>query len=234
MPGSRFRAEIAQELSKAKCVVVLWSRHSIESDWVIDEAEDAKRRNVLVQALLENLEPPHGFRQIQSGSLLSWKGGHNDPVLLPLLSGISRFTSDVRSTPQHNAESGSAPDVHGGSPENPATPGVGLKTRILLTCFGAFFGFWVAMLIVGKMSTADWQSLGISIPEDTYDDQGRLIGMGTEVVIGRFVLIVVGIGTILSWFASLPLAKWFAQRGAKLALGQRSEPTTGRTGRPEL
>src|SRR5688500_8518257 len=71
--GSRFRAEIANELQSAKCVVVLWSVASIQSDWVIDEAEDGKGRRVLVQAILDDVQPPHGFRGIQCADLTTWK-----------------------------------------------------------------------------------------------------------------------------------------------------------------
>ena len=47
--GTRFRSEITRQLQAAKCVVVLWSQASIESDWVIDEAQDGKDRGVLVR-----------------------------------------------------------------------------------------------------------------------------------------------------------------------------------------
>jgi hypothetical protein len=68
--GDRYRSKIAEQLRSAKCVVVLWSQQSIESDWVIDEAEDGKRRGVLVQALIDDVSPPHGFRQIQAAKLI--------------------------------------------------------------------------------------------------------------------------------------------------------------------
>lgn len=33
-PGFNFREVIGEALAEAKCVIVLWSRISIESDWV--------------------------------------------------------------------------------------------------------------------------------------------------------------------------------------------------------
>ena len=65
LPGTHFRTEIARQLQSAKSVGVLWSHHAIESDWVVDEAEDGRRRSQLVQALIDDVQPPHGFRQIQ-------------------------------------------------------------------------------------------------------------------------------------------------------------------------
>lgn len=75
--GDRFRSKLDEQLRLARCVVVLWSRQSIESDWVIDEAEDGKKRKTLVQALIEEVQPPHGFRQIQAARLIDGTGGYS-------------------------------------------------------------------------------------------------------------------------------------------------------------
>ena len=72
--GDRYRSKIAEELRAARCVVVLWSAASIESDWVIDEAEEGKKRNILAQALIEDVLPPHGFRQLHAPRLIDWDG----------------------------------------------------------------------------------------------------------------------------------------------------------------
>ena len=42
LAGRDFRAAIKAELEEAGCIVVLWSKHSIESDFVIDEANFAR------------------------------------------------------------------------------------------------------------------------------------------------------------------------------------------------
>lgn len=41
--GDAYRKVIAQKLAVAKCVVVLWSKRSVESDFVLDEAGRAQR-----------------------------------------------------------------------------------------------------------------------------------------------------------------------------------------------
>jgi hypothetical protein len=46
--GKTWRETIGRALNDARCVVVLWSKTSIESGWVQEEADDAKRRGVLV------------------------------------------------------------------------------------------------------------------------------------------------------------------------------------------
>jgi hypothetical protein len=76
-PGQRFRSEISKQLGSARCVVVLWSAASVESDWVVDEAEDGRKRGILVQAVIEQVSPPHGFRQIEAARLIDWTGERN-------------------------------------------------------------------------------------------------------------------------------------------------------------
>src|SRR4051794_13785894 len=91
--GSRFRAEISRQLQLAKCVLVLWSEESIQSDWVIDEAQDGQDRGVLVQALLDAVQPPHGFRGIQWVDLADWSGDTQAEEVVKMSEGISRFVT---------------------------------------------------------------------------------------------------------------------------------------------
>ena len=64
--GSRFSKDIDAALRRADLVVVLWSKRSIESSWVHDEAAYGRDKSRLVPVLVENVEPPLGFRQYQS------------------------------------------------------------------------------------------------------------------------------------------------------------------------
>jgi hypothetical protein len=67
--GKSWRTWIGRALEGARCVVVAWTRSSVESEWVIAEAEEARRRGVLVPVLLDRVDPPLGFRQIQAADL---------------------------------------------------------------------------------------------------------------------------------------------------------------------
>jgi hypothetical protein len=42
-PAEEWREVIRTELDTASCVVVLWSSHSVESRWILEEAEEAQR-----------------------------------------------------------------------------------------------------------------------------------------------------------------------------------------------
>lgn len=67
--GKTWRSWIGKALEETRCVVVAWTRSSVESEWVTAEAEEARRRGVLVPILLDRVDPPFGFRHIQAADL---------------------------------------------------------------------------------------------------------------------------------------------------------------------
>lgn len=72
-PGESWRSYIKKRLDESRCVLVLWSHLSITSEWVIAEADEAKRRGILVPALLDAVEPPFGLSHIHAADLSDWK-----------------------------------------------------------------------------------------------------------------------------------------------------------------
>ena len=72
--GQAFDQAIERELETAKSVVVLWSRHSIASEWVKNEAAVASERGVLVPATIESVKLPLEFRRKQTADLTGWNG----------------------------------------------------------------------------------------------------------------------------------------------------------------
>ena len=83
--GKTWQSYIGQALSDARLVIVAWSHHSITSDWVIEEANDAKERGCLVPVLLDPVKPPLGFRGIQAADLTDWKPGQYSPYFDQLI-----------------------------------------------------------------------------------------------------------------------------------------------------
>jgi hypothetical protein len=90
LPGDRFAKEIDAVIGKAKAAVVLWSKASIESDWVIAEATEAKKRKIFLPALIETVEPPLYFRGDHAVDLTTWDGDAESDLLAPLLAAIER------------------------------------------------------------------------------------------------------------------------------------------------
>ncbi len=72
--GAQFAKSIRAALESADVVVVVWSKASIESDWVADEAAQGRDRKRLVPLSLDGSRPPLGFRQYQTIDLASWRG----------------------------------------------------------------------------------------------------------------------------------------------------------------
>jgi hypothetical protein len=86
--GASWRDHIAEALQTAACVVVVWSRHSVSSAWVIEEAEDGQHRGKLIPVLLEPVDPPIGFRGIQAADLTDWKPDRSTPQFAQLVQDV--------------------------------------------------------------------------------------------------------------------------------------------------
>ena len=56
-----------------KSVLVVWTNSSIDSEWVIEEAQDGKERDILFPVFLDKVKAPRGFR-LRHGAELS-EGG---------------------------------------------------------------------------------------------------------------------------------------------------------------
>ena len=88
--GSRFTAEIDRELKGADAVVVIWTKSSVESPWVQDEAAEGRDNGRLVPVLLGTDKPPLGFRQFQSIDFGNWNGEADPPGLDALIRAIAQ------------------------------------------------------------------------------------------------------------------------------------------------
>ena len=86
--GQNFHQVIEQALTAAKCVIVIWTRESIQSEWVLNEASDARKRDRLLPVLLEPVTPPLEFRHLQTADLSDWKGDSADPQFTGLHKGL--------------------------------------------------------------------------------------------------------------------------------------------------
>lgn len=73
--GKSFDRVIEEEIAKARCVIVLWSATSVGKEWVRNEADDAKSRDILVPVFLDNVKAPLAFRMLNGANLSSWQPG---------------------------------------------------------------------------------------------------------------------------------------------------------------
>lgn len=89
--GEQFPRRIQEAVAASRCVVVLWSRHSVESNWVVAEASEGWERRVLAPVMLDDSQPPMPFRQTQSHVLSQWHGEAGRATLLALIEDIQRI-----------------------------------------------------------------------------------------------------------------------------------------------
>jgi TolB-like protein/Flp pilus assembly protein TadD len=97
--GERFSQVIGAALESARAVVVLWSRTSIESRWVQDEASHGAREGRLVPLSVEGARPPLGFRQFHTIRLSGSTPSAGSPEVLQLLEAVAAL-HDVPVTPR--------------------------------------------------------------------------------------------------------------------------------------
>ena len=85
MVKQRFVDEIAEELGRARCVVVLWSERSRVKDTVVDEVKLAQRRGpTIVSVSLDGAEPAYGFGGYSTTGLSGWDGSEEHPAYAAL------------------------------------------------------------------------------------------------------------------------------------------------------
>jgi TIR domain-containing protein len=92
--GKDWRTMLEAALANMRCMVVLWSKSSIKSDWVKEEAEEGRTQGKLVPILIESVRPPVGFRAIQAADLIDWDGSKNFPGFIQLTSALQSILGD--------------------------------------------------------------------------------------------------------------------------------------------
>ena len=91
--GERWREHIENQLNACSVLVVLWSKSSVKSDYVKEEADVAKDHGKLVPVMVTKCELPYGFRSYQTLDLTSWRGDTNTPKWRRLIEDIQRRIS---------------------------------------------------------------------------------------------------------------------------------------------
>ena len=89
--GVHYLSETETKLKAAKAVVVLWSKTSITSHWVADEAAAGRDDGRLAALSFDGSMPPLGFRQFQVTDFSGWKGGLDEAPFRSLLKGLERI-----------------------------------------------------------------------------------------------------------------------------------------------
>lgn len=83
--GEEFSTEIEAALDRADVVLVAWSKDSVKSRWVRDEASIGGDSGRLVPITIDDSAPPLGFRQFHTFDFNRWRGSLKDPRVAELL-----------------------------------------------------------------------------------------------------------------------------------------------------
>jgi membrane-associated phospholipid phosphatase len=150
--GRNFDQVIEEALNAAKVVIVLWSRGSVQSRWVLNEAEEAAARNILVPVFIEQkVRIPLAFRRIQAANLVGWDGSQEAPAFHDLVATLAqRIGGRSESTgPQPVSE---LPVDHG-LPSSPPSPPVWSPRPPLLYRRTGLTGLLIAVFVVNLVET---------------------------------------------------------------------------------
>lgn len=98
-PGPSFDREIETAINDARCIVVVWSASSVDSEWVRSEVEEGARRGILIPAIFDGVMPPLAYRRRQSVDLTDWPSAGADEYS-KLLVGIRATLDGVAPEPR--------------------------------------------------------------------------------------------------------------------------------------
>jgi hypothetical protein len=88
LPGDEFGDLVVKEIASSKCVIVVWSEHSVRSDWVYGEADEARRTKKLVPVIKDEVQLPTAFRKIHAANFSQWDPQTGSPEFAILLDAI--------------------------------------------------------------------------------------------------------------------------------------------------
>ncbi len=92
--GGSFNQVIRQQLGAAKCVIIVWSQQSVESEWVQAEASEAKKQDKYLPIKINDCDIPLGFAQRTYQSLVDWDPGVEHTGFSQLLKDIERLVKN--------------------------------------------------------------------------------------------------------------------------------------------
>lgn len=100
--GAAFAKSIESALERCDAVIVVWSKASVASDWVLDEAGQGRDLRKLVAVTLDGTLPPLGFRQYHAVNLSGWRTGKDNTAI----DAIVRSVTAAQQRPASGASAG--------------------------------------------------------------------------------------------------------------------------------
>lgn len=193
--GRTWRRMLETALRDMRCMVVLWSSHSIESDWVKEEAEEGRMRRKLLPVLIETVNPPVGFRTIQAADLTDWDGVGESLGTRQLIADIELLIGK----PARPGAFGSQPKIPPGQNANQT------RTEVIIT---------------GVERAARRAEHGLG----THRDSSGKNAVPWKIIAGAGVALVLALGVIALWRDSAPVTDEVATAVATIPMRSTPEP----------
>jgi hypothetical protein len=103
--GKEFDRVIENALANAKCVLVVWSKQSANSDWVRAEAANGLTRGILISvAIEEGITLPLRFSQVQTEDFSGWNGEISSQAFQKLTGDIASLVENSGASQTGNGE----------------------------------------------------------------------------------------------------------------------------------
>ncbi|MFM5950363.1 MAG: TIR domain-containing protein [Novosphingobium sp.] len=131
--GDTFLPTTEAALESADAVVVLWSKTSVDSHWVRDEATRGRERGCLVPLSLDGSHAPLGFRQFQLIDLARWRGKPEAPEIQAAVRAVHAFAGQPHMPPM-------APLANG-----PTRRGLLIGAGSAMAALGGGYAIWRAL-----------------------------------------------------------------------------------------
>jgi len=103
-PGADFESSIDREIQDCKCVVVIWTKHAVESHWVKSEALEGLDRSILVPVMLDDVRIPVAFKQVQTADFREWPDAIDDHAYRQFLDVLDQKLNPAAAPVQHSLD----------------------------------------------------------------------------------------------------------------------------------
>ena len=168
-PGSSWEQVLESKISQSRCVIVLWSDASVDSDWVKEEAEIAKTAGKIIPVFLDPVSAPFGFSRIEGANLVNWDGDLTDREWQNLVAAVKNKIGDGKNSPRPDVKRVAMPSPakqNGGS----GKAGLVLVAILLLALLagGGYFG--LQMMNSSSVTNDDSNTVLAEKPDESGTD----------------------------------------------------------------